>query len=53
MTDARPVEYYDPIPLSEVATMADLMIAANNTDHRMSQHAIDVALGLRHALQLS
>jgi hypothetical protein len=40
------LELYDPIALREVAAMADLMIVANTSEDRLSQAAIDVALGL-------
>ena len=52
MTDALDIEIYDPVVLDELVLTADLMIAANTTEHHLSQHAIDVALGLDHALAL-
>jgi hypothetical protein len=53
MTHASHLELYDKIALREVAVMADLMIAANTAENHLSQEAIDVALGLERALQLT
>ena len=52
MTDVLNLELYDPIALRELSEMADLMIAANATDHHLSQEDIDITLGLSHAVQL-
>jgi len=46
MTDALDLELYDPVVLGELVLTADLMIAANTSERHLSQHAIDVALGL-------
>jgi len=49
MTDVLNVELHDPVVLDEVELTADLMIAANTTERHLSQHAVDVALGLAQA----
>lgn len=46
MTEVSTVELYDPVGLAELVLTANLMIAANTTSRHLSQHAIDVALGL-------
>ena len=52
MTDLLDLEIYDPVVLGELVLTADLMIAANTTDCHLSQHAIDLALGLGRTCRL-
>ena len=46
MTDKLRFDLYDLVALTELELMSDLMIAANATDHHLTQVAIDTALGL-------
>jgi hypothetical protein len=46
MTDVLDLEIHDPTVLGELVLTADLMIAANTSECHLSQHAIDLALGL-------
>ena len=52
MTDALNLYLHDPVALSELVLTAELMIAANTTERHLSQHAIDVALGLARRLRV-
>lgn len=52
MTDVLDLEIYDPVVLGELVLTADLMIAANTTESHLSQHAIDVVLGLAPGLRI-
>lgn len=52
MTDVLDLEVSDPIVLAELVMTADLMIAANTTERHLSQHTIDVALGLAPGLRV-
>jgi hypothetical protein len=51
MTTALHPEFYDPIA-RELAILAELVTAANATEHHLGQEAIDVALGLGQGLKL-
>ena len=49
MIDVLDLDVQDPVALGELVLTADLMIAANTTERHLSQHAVDVALGLAQA----
>lgn len=52
MADVLDLEIYDPVVLDELVSTADLMIAANTSERHLSQHAIDLVLGLAPAMRI-